>query len=109
MAVVNDYCEEFHTDPNRIQHAWIGYVLTAPSKSALKQKVSHIKSLNPKYPLDRREFQDENLFGTSDELVGKVKQFLDAGVNYFATFFLDYPSTDSMEIFAKHVLPKFRR
>ncbi len=108
VGIVNEYCRELHTDPNRIQHAWIGYVLTAQSKSELQEKVNHIKSLNPKYPMDRREFQDENLFGTPDELVGKVKQFIDAGVNYFATFFLDYPSTNSMEIFAKDVLPKFR-
>ena len=109
VGVVKNYCKELGTDQNRMRHAWLGYVLTGRSASHVEEKIRQIRALNPKYPFDQNEFLNENIFGAPEQCISKVKQFVDAGVNYFATFFLDYPSTESMEIFAKHVLPSFRR
>jgi alkanesulfonate monooxygenase SsuD/methylene tetrahydromethanopterin reductase-like flavin-dependent oxidoreductase (luciferase family) len=107
-AIVEKYCTELHKDPKQIRHAWVGYVLTGRTDSDVQEKKKRIRIMNPNYPFDNKEFQNENLFGSPKEVVSKVKQFMNAGVNYFAIFFLDYPSTDSMEIFAEDVLPQVR-
>jgi len=106
--IVEKYSVELHKDPNQIQNAWVGYVLTGRTDVDLNNKMKQIKSLNPNYPFDVAEFRHENMFGTPREVVSKIEEYMNAGVNYFAIFFLDYPSTDSMKVFADDVLPEIR-
>jgi alkanesulfonate monooxygenase SsuD/methylene tetrahydromethanopterin reductase-like flavin-dependent oxidoreductase (luciferase family) len=45
------------------------------------------------------------VLGSSDEVIERITQYVSAGVQHFMIYFLDYPSTNSMEAFAKEVIP----
>ena len=44
------------------------------------------------------------LLGSVEECVAGVQRYVDAGVEHFTIYFLDYPSTNSLERFAREVL-----
>ncbi len=47
------------------------------------------------------------IIGTLDDCIEKVGRYVDAGVEHFTVYFLDYPETRTMELFAGEVMPAF--
>ena len=47
------------------------------------------------------------IIGTLDDCIEKVGRYVDAGVEHFTVYFLDYPETRTMELFASEVMPAF--
>jgi F420-dependent oxidoreductase-like protein len=60
----------------------------------------HIRKL-----IDKDQYAQDNLVGTSDQVVEKVQTYVDAGCREFVLWFRDYPSTESLERFATEVVP----
>ena len=52
------------------------------------------------------EYVRDNLVGTAEQVAEKVQAFVDAGCREFVLWFRDYPSTESLERFAKEVVPR---
>jgi alkanesulfonate monooxygenase SsuD/methylene tetrahydromethanopterin reductase-like flavin-dependent oxidoreductase (luciferase family) len=50
----------------------------------------------------------DNFVGTPEQVADKVQAFVDAGCREFVLWFRDYPSTESLERFAREVVPKVR-
>ena len=48
------------------------------------------------------------LVGTPDQVSEKIQKYLDAGCTGFIPWCPDYPSTETLELFAKKVIPNFR-
>ena len=48
----------------------------------------------------------DNLVGTVEQVAEKVQAFVDAGCREFVLWFRDYPSSESVERFAKEVIPR---
>ena len=46
--------------------------------------------------------------GTPDQVSEKIQRYLDAGCTGFIPWCSDYPSTETLELFAKKVIPNFR-
>lgn len=53
-------------------------------------------------------YEDRTLVGTPDEIVDRVRQYQNLGVRHFMLWFLDFPSTGGIELFAEKVLPGIR-
>ena len=51
---------------------------------------------------------DNCISGTPETCIEKIKQFTSLGVSQFMLWFLDIPSSDGLELFAKEVIPHFR-
>lgn len=54
------------------------------------------------------EYIRDNLVGTPEQVAEKVQAFVDAGCREFVLWFRDYPSSDSLERFAREVIPRVR-
>lgn len=48
------------------------------------------------------------LVGTPEQVSEKIQRYLDAGCTGFVPWCPDYPSTETLELFARHVMPNFR-
>jgi alkanesulfonate monooxygenase SsuD/methylene tetrahydromethanopterin reductase-like flavin-dependent oxidoreductase (luciferase family) len=57
---------------------------------------------------DAVEWRNEALVGTPDQVSEKIQRYLDAGCTGFIPWCSDYPSTETLELFAKKVIPNFR-
>lgn len=54
------------------------------------------------------EYARDNLVGTVEQVVHKVQAFVDAGCREFVLWFRDAPATESLERFAREVIPRIR-
>ena len=48
------------------------------------------------------------LVGTPEQVSEKIQRYLDAGCTGFVPWCPDYPGTETLELFARHVMPNFR-
>ncbi len=53
-------------------------------------------------------WRDANLVGTPEQVSEKIQAYVDLGCTGFIPWCPDYPSTETMELFAQHVMPNFR-
>jgi F420-dependent oxidoreductase-like protein len=53
-------------------------------------------------------WRDANLVGTPEQVSEKIQTYVDLGCTGFIPWCPDYPSTETMELFAQHVMPNFR-
>jgi F420-dependent oxidoreductase-like protein len=53
-------------------------------------------------------WRDGNLVGTPEQVCEKIQRYVDLGCTGFIPWCSDYPDTESMELFATHVIPNFR-
>jgi F420-dependent oxidoreductase-like protein len=54
------------------------------------------------------EYVRDHLVGTPEQVAEKVQAFVDAGCREFVLWFRDYPSSESLERFAREVIPSVR-
>jgi F420-dependent oxidoreductase-like protein len=53
-------------------------------------------------------WRSKALVGTPEQVSEKIQRYLDAGCTGFVPWCPDYPSTETLELFARHVMPSFR-
>ena len=53
-------------------------------------------------------WRDGNLVGTPEQVADKIQRYLDLGCTGFIPWCSDYPSTETLELFATKVMPNFR-
>jgi F420-dependent oxidoreductase-like protein len=58
---------------------------------------------------DPAEYVRDHFVGTVEQVAEKVRAYADAGCEEFVLWFRDYPSTESLERFAREVVPLARR
>ncbi|HUX87424.1 MAG TPA: LLM class flavin-dependent oxidoreductase, partial [Chloroflexota bacterium] len=96
-----------------------------PSVRALADQIAALPAAGPARPrLDLVEFlqtsdpqhdwrlpasfEGRALVGTPDEVVDRIRQYQALGVSHFMLWFLDFPSTAGLRLFAEKVLPALR-
>ena len=57
---------------------------------------------------DPEQWRQKALVGTPEQVSEKIQKYLDAGCSGFIPWCPDYPSTETMELFATKVIPNFR-
>lgn len=57
---------------------------------------------------DPEQWRQKALVGTPEHVSEKIQKYLDAGCTGFVPWCPDYPSTETMELFATKVIPNFR-
>jgi len=81
----------------------------AGSPSRHEDLVQFLRSTNPaeqtRLPAS---YEERVLVGTPDEIVDRLRQYQNLGVSHFMLWFLDFPSTRGIELFAEKVLPVVR-
>lgn len=132
LGVLANHCSELGRNLQDILISWDGHILIARTREELRSKIQRIKSFSPNYPLSceaaeidpsdllsessRKKptesqvynFVKNNLVGTPEEVATRIQQYIEVGVTQFMLWFLDFPSANGIELFAKEVMPTFK-
>lgn len=114
LTIINDWCKKLGKPPESFMKTWDGHIVIGRNQEDFNEKMNKLKKLRipgDLYTLKSQVIPSEMLqnciSGTPDECIKKIKQFTTLGVSHFSLWFLDYPSFESMTLFAEHVLPEF--
>ena len=53
-------------------------------------------------------WREGNLVGTPEQVSEKIQRYVDLGCTGFIPWCSDYPRTETLELFAREVMPNFR-
>ncbi len=56
----------------------------------------------------KEDFEDEFMIGTPAAIRGKLDRFVELGVDHFMLWFMDFPDTRGIRLFAEEVAPHYR-
>lgn len=115
MDALRKHCEQIGRRYEDIAKSWDTQLLIGRTEDELKGKLRRIEAVNPGYRLEGwgepgdgiEAFKSGNLYGTPEEVAARIWQYVDIGVSLLTIWFLDYPSTDDIELFAEKVMPSF--
>ncbi len=96
LAVLQDYCQEISRDSQEIEKScW------PAGQIFIHQEENERKPTNMLPETETASFK-----GTSQELMGLIKQYQDLGVTFFMLFFGDLPNVDGLRLFADAFIEK---
>ncbi|WP_114575908.1 LLM class flavin-dependent oxidoreductase [Saliphagus sp. LR7] len=114
IGVIEDHCETVGRDPDEIEYSWDGHVICTRDEEKLEELVDLMTPIQfeaeyqDRAPIetvaDAREYF---VMGTPEECAEAIKERLAVGVTKFQGWFVDFPDTDGMELFADEVMPVF--
>ncbi|MFW6174929.1 MAG: TIGR03560 family F420-dependent LLM class oxidoreductase [Chloroflexota bacterium] len=115
LGVLRGHCEDVGRDYGEIEKTMETRVLVADGRESTDRLVDWYiywgRTADREMP-SRDEIvaklRQQYIIGPLDECVAKIGGYVDAGVQHFTIYFLDYPSTGSLDIFASDVMPRFR-
>lgn len=83
---------------------------TISSEVFIREDEKDIVAAGSKNPwgLPADQWREKALVGTPEQVSEKIQKYLDAGCTGFIPWCPDYPSTETIELFAKKVIPNFR-
>jgi alkanesulfonate monooxygenase SsuD/methylene tetrahydromethanopterin reductase-like flavin-dependent oxidoreductase (luciferase family) len=83
---------------------------TISSEVFIRETEKEIEQAGSKNPwgLAADQWREKALVGTPEQVSEKIQKYLDAGCTGFIPWCPDYPSTETIELFAKKVIPNFR-
>jgi len=74
-----------------------------------KDKFDEIKKESPELSRGSLDvLKKEFLIGTPEEVKRQLGQFVKLGISHFMLWFMDYPNTESLMLFAKKVIPYYK-
>ena len=101
--VLQQHCKEVGRDYDEIRKTISGEVLIRETEAELEE----IGSLSMwREPFD--SWRQGNLVGTPEQVCEKLQAYIDLGCTGFVPWCSDYPSTQTLELFAEQVIPSFR-
>ncbi len=132
LQTLKGSCDAIGRDFNDIEISWEGRVLIAKDDDRLKEKIKVIHKFSPRYPLSSEkgmmevppyesvqqeavgtshevlDFRTNSFVGAPDQIRERMMKYIEIGVQHFVLTFIDYPSTEGIELFAEKVLPYLR-
>jgi alkanesulfonate monooxygenase SsuD/methylene tetrahydromethanopterin reductase-like flavin-dependent oxidoreductase (luciferase family) len=116
LEVLRKHCIRLGRDFDEIEKSWTGDLFLSPKGSDVKSDVekylawradmaprgipSSLRDLASEYD----EYVHKNIVGTPDECFSKIREYVKLGVT---RFFFESTTTESRELFAKEVMPRF--
>ena len=114
IGVIEDHCETVDRDPDDLTYSWDGHVICTRDEDKLDGLLDRMlpiqfeEEYQDQAPIetaaDAREFF---VMGTPEECAEAIENRIDAGVTKFQGWFIDFPDTSGMELFADEVMPQF--
>jgi alkanesulfonate monooxygenase SsuD/methylene tetrahydromethanopterin reductase-like flavin-dependent oxidoreductase (luciferase family) len=93
--VLSRYCRDIGRDPGEILLSYYALLSLSNDPARLKHPA----------PGDQNHF----VTGSPDEVAEEFSRFIQLGVRHFQVRFLDFPSTEGVDLFLNGVLPRLRR
>jgi len=129
LAVIEEECLRQGRSFNALGKSLETQVMILNSSDNLEAKINELKALKihnrseDKDILDQLaktdpfgaagedvfEMRDKFLIGTVDEIVQKISCYCELGVEHFMLWFMDFPQSRGMKVFAEEVMPRVRK
>lgn len=127
LRVVDAACERLGRDPATLGRSLETQVLVRetegeidacfermeklrPAKASDADILAQMKATNPTLEsyTTRADYEQEFAIGTPDEVIRRLREYVDLGAWHFMLWFMDYPDLAGLRLFANEVMPKFR-
>ncbi|WP_339106124.1 LLM class flavin-dependent oxidoreductase [Haloterrigena salinisoli] len=115
IGVIEDHCETVGRDPDEIEYSWDGHVICTRDEETLDELLDLMLPIQfEEEYVDQADIETEDdardyfVMGTPEECAEGIQRRIDAGVTKFQCWFVDFPDTGGMELFADEVMPQFR-
>jgi len=107
LKVLEEHCRHAERDVSEIEVSHNTRVLIAESESELEQMISHGALEAGTNISDYRASLSNAVAGTPDKCIEHIQSYVDAGISYFFLIFPNSAPTNSLELFAREVMPHF--
>jgi len=113
IGVIEDHCETVGRDPDEIEYSWDGHVICTRDEEKRERLLDLMTPIQFEEELvDQPDITRENadeyfLVGTPEECAEAIERRIDVGITKFQGWFVDFPDTSGMELFAEEVIPQF--
>lgn len=114
IDVIENYCDTVGRDPHEIEYSWDGHVICARNPEKIDRLLDlmlpiqfedeYVEQTDITTEEDAREYF---LVGTPEECATAVERRIECGVTKFQCWFVDFPDTSAMELFADDVMSQF--
>jgi alkanesulfonate monooxygenase SsuD/methylene tetrahydromethanopterin reductase-like flavin-dependent oxidoreductase (luciferase family) len=101
--ILKGHCKEVGRDYDEIEKTWSPEVFVRETEAEIEAAGSRSFWGEP-----MASWAAGNLVGTPEQVAEKVRTYMDLGCTSFMPWCSDYPSDETMRIFADKVIPEFR-
>jgi len=98
--VLEKHCNKIGRDPNEIARSLGNIVAIAETGEKARRLVSASSFIN-------MERQESFIIGDPDEVISKLSEYTELGIEHFVLRFVDFPKTDGARLFAEKIIPSF--
>ena len=102
-SILQTHCQAIGRDEDTIRKTISSEVFIRETEKEIIEAGS--KNL---WGVSAESWRSKALVGTPEQVSEKIQKYLDAGCTGFIPWCPDYPSTETLELFAKKVIPHFR-
>ncbi len=99
--VLKNHCLAVGRDYDTIRKTWSPQIFIRRTQDEIDAEWSRFSD----EPVDQRA---AHLVGTPEQVAERMQQYIDLGCGGFVPWNADYPSTETLELFATQVMPNFR-
>lgn len=107
LDVLEQHCRNVGRDPSEIEVSHNTRVVIAESEAEFDRLVSQGAAGAGLSAADYRASLSRAIAGTPEQCVEQIESYVDRGISYFFLLFPDPIPTESMELFAREVMPRF--
>ena len=107
LDVLGEHCRNVGRDPSEIELSHNTRVVIAGTEAEFDRMVSQGAAETNQSAADYRASLSRAIAGTPEQCVEQIKSYVDKGITYFFLLFPDPIPTESLELFAREVMPRF--
>jgi len=101
--ILKGHCAVVGRDESTIRKTWSPEVFVRDTEAELEEAGSRSFWGEP-----LESWREGNLVGTPEQVCEKIQTYIDLGCTGFTPWCSDYPSTETLDLFAGSVMPNFR-
>lgn len=101
LNVLQSHCNTYGTDYNTIQKSWFARCAVRESK----EEIDAILDKADRFQEKNLEKEEQHLIGTPAEVTETIKEYTAMGIDEVVVEFIDFPRSESAELFADEVAP----
>ena len=107
LAVLKEHCEQFQRDPSELEVSHNTRVLIAKDGAEFDRTIALGAASSNMSASSYGASLARAIAGTPEQCIRQIKSYVDNGITYFFLLFPDPISSESLELFAKKVMPHF--
>ena len=107
MGILEQHCERVGRDLGEIEVTHNTRVLIAESQAEFERLVAQEAAASNVSTEDYRTSAQGAVVGTPEQCAETIENYVSNGIRYFFLLFPDPIATESLELFAREVMPRF--